>query len=68
MFKFSDIKVGDILIANNTNGSEYKVLEVERQEDAYYFYIENLQSKVRSRLRIREGNEARADIAKIIHA
>lgn len=68
MFKSSDIKVGDILIANNTNGSEYKVLEAERQEDAYYFYIENLQTKVRSRLRIREGNEARADIAKIIHA
>ena len=68
MFKFSDIKVGDILIADNTSGSEYKVLEVERQEDACYFYIENLQTKVRSRLRIREGNEAKAGIAKIIHA
>ena len=68
MFKPSDIKVGDILIADNTDGSEYKVLEVERQEDAYYFYIENLQTKVRSRLRIREGNEAKADIAKIVHA
>ena len=68
MFKFSDIKVGDILIADNTDGSEYKVLEAERREDAYYFYIENLQSKVRSRLRIREGNEAKAGIAKIIHA
>ena len=68
MFKFSDIKVCDILIANNTDGSEYKVLEAEKQEDAYYFYIENLQSKVRSRLRIREGNEAKAGIAKIVHA
>ena len=68
MFKFSDIKVGDILIADNASGSEYKVLKVERQEDAYYFDIENLQTKVRSRLRVREGNEARADIAKIVHA
>ena len=68
MFKFSDIKLGDILIANNTNGSEYKVLEVERQEDAYYFYIENLQTKVRSRLKIREGNEAKFGLAKIVHA
>ena len=68
MFKYSDIKVGDILIADNASGSEYKVLEAERQEDAYYFYIENLQTKVRSRLRIREGNEAKADIAKIVHA
>ena len=68
MFKFSDIKVGDILIADNADGSEYKVLEAERQEDACYFYIENLRSKVRSRLRIREGNEAKAGIAKIIHA
>ena len=68
MFKSSDIKVGDILIANNTSGSEYKVLEVERREDACYFYIENLQTKVRSRLRIREENEAKAGIAKIIHA
>ena len=67
MFKSSDIKVGDVLIAS-CNGSEYKVLEVERQEDACYFYIENLQTKARSRLRVREGNEARADIAKIIHA
>ena len=68
MFKFSDIEVGDILIADNADGSEYKVLEAERQEDACYFYIENLRSKVRSRLRIREGNEAKAGIAKIIHA
>ena len=68
MFKFSDIKVGDILIANNTSGSEYKVLEVERQENACYFYIENLQTRVRSRLRIRKGNEAKAGIAKIIRA
>ena len=67
MFKFSDIKEGDILIGSKT-GSEYKVLETERQGDAYLFYIENLQSKVRSRLRIREGNEAKAGIAKIVHA
>ena len=68
MFKFSDIKAGDILIANNTSGSEYKVLEAERQENACYFYIENLQTRVRSRLRIREGNEAKFGLAKIIHA
>ena len=68
MFKFSDIKAGDILIADNASGSEYKVLEAERQEDACYFYIENLQTRVRSRLRIRKGNEAKAGIAKIIHA
>ena len=68
MFKLSDIKVGDILIADNTDGSEYKVLETERQEDAYYFYIENLKTKVRSSFRIREGNEARSGIAKIVHA
>lgn len=68
MFKLSDIKVGDILIADNTDGSEYKVLEAEGREDAYYFYIENLKTKVRSSLRIREGNEAKAGIAKIVHA
>ena len=68
MFKFSDIKVGDILIADNTDGSEYKVLEAEVREDAYYFYIENLKTKVRSSFRIREGNEARSGIVKIIHA
>ena len=54
MFKLSDIKVGDILIADNTDGSEYKVLEAERREDACYFYIENLKTKVRSSFRIRE--------------
>ena len=68
MFKFSDIKVGDILIADNASGSEYKVLEAERREDAYYFYIENPQTKVRSRLIVHEGNEARFGLAKIIHA
>ena len=68
MFKLSDIKVGDILIADNTDGSEYKVLEAEKREDVYYFYIENLKTKVRSSLRIREGNEARSGIAKIVHA
>ena len=68
MFTLSDIKVGDILIADNTDGSEYKVLEAEGREDAYYFYIENLQTRVRSSFRIREGNEARSGIAKIVHA
>ena len=68
MFKLSDIKVGDILIADNSDGSEYKVLEAERREDAFYFYIENLKTKVRSSLRIRDGNEARSGIAKIVHA
>lgn len=68
MFKFSDIKVGDILIADNTDGSEYKVLKAEKQEDTYYFYIENLQTRVRSSLRVREGNESKFGLAKIIHA
>ena len=68
MFKISDIKVGDILIADNASGSEYKVLEAEKREDAYYFYIENLKTRVRSSLRLREGNEARSGIAKIVHA
>ena len=68
MFKLSDIKVGDILIADNTDGSEYKVLEAEGREDAYYFYIENLKTRVRSSFRIRKGNEARSVIAKIVHA
>ena len=67
MFKFSDIKVGDILIASEA-GNEYKVLEAERREDAYYFYVENLQSKTRSRYRMHEGNEAKFGLAKIIHA
>ena len=68
MFKFSDIKVGDILIADNADGSEYKVLEAEKREDAYYFHIENLQSKVRSRAKVHEGNERNFGLAKIIHA
>ena len=68
MFKISDIKVGDILIADNASGSEYKVLEAEKREDAYYFYIENLKTRVRSSLGLREGNEARSGIAKIVHA
>ena len=68
MFKLSDIKVGDILIADNTDGSEYKVLEAERQEDACYFYIENLKTKVRSRIKVHEGNERNFGLAKIIHA
>ena len=67
MFKFSDIKVGDMLIAS-CNGNEYKVLEAERQGDTYYFYVENLQSKTRSRYRMHEGNEAKFGVAKIIHA
>lgn len=68
MFKFSDIKVGDILIANNANGSEYKVLEAAKQEDIYYFYVENLETKVESNIRVREGTEAKFGIAKIVHA
>ena len=68
MFKFSDIKVGDILIANNTNGSEYKVLETERQGDAYLFYIESLQSRRRTLYRMHEGSEDKFGLAKIIHA
>ena len=68
MFKLSDIKVGDILIADNANGSEYKVLEAERREDAYYFYIENLKTRVRSSLTVHEGNERNFGLAKIVHA
>ena len=67
MFKFSDIRVGDILIASRA-GNEYKVLEAEKREDAYLFYIENLQSKARSRFRMQEGTEAKFGLAKIIHA
>ena len=68
MFKFSDIKAGDILIADNTDGSEYKVFEAERRGDTYYFYIENLKTRVRSCLRINKGNEDMSGIAKIVHA
>ena len=67
MFKFSDIKKGDILIASKA-GNEYKVLEAEKREDAYYFYVENIQSKSRTRYRMHEGNEAKFGLAKIIHA
>lgn len=68
MFKFSDTKADDILITNNVNGNEFKVLEAERQGDAYYFYIENLQSKARSRFRVQEGDETKFGLAKIVHA
>ena len=67
MFKFSDIKVGDILIASK-DGSEHKVLEAEKREDTYHFYIENLQSGARTLFRMHEGNEAKFGLAKIIHA
>ena len=67
MFKFSDIKEGDILIASKA-GSEYKVLETERQGDAYLFYLENLQSRRRTLYRMQEGTEAKFGLAKIIHA
>lgn len=68
MFKFSDIKVDDILIANNTNASEYKVLRAAKQEDIYYLCVKNLETKVESNIRVREGAEAKFDLAKIIHA
>ena len=67
MFKFSDIKEGDVLIASN-NGNEYKVLETEKREDIYYFYVENIQSKSRTLYGMYEGNEAKFGLAKIIHA
>ena len=67
MFKFSDIKEGDILIASK-DGSEHKVLEAEKREDTYYFYIENLQSRKRIIFRMHEGNEDKFGLAKIIHA
>lgn len=67
MFKFSDIKEGDMLIASK-DGSEHKVLETERQGDVYFFYIENLQSKARTLFRMHEGNEDKFGLAKIIHA
>lgn len=68
MFKFSDIKVGDILIASNPNGNEYKILDLEKREDFYYFYIESLQNHIESHLRVREGDENRLGVSKIIHA
>ncbi len=68
MFKFSDIKVSDILVANNTNASEYKVLRAAKQEDIYYFCVENLETKVESNIHVREGTEAKFGLAKIVHA
>lgn len=68
MFRLSDIKVGDILIASNPNGNEYKVLDLERREDAYYFYIESLQNHTKSRLRVREEDKDRFGVSKIVHA
>ena len=68
MFKFSDIKVGDILIANNTSGSEYKVLRVAKEKDIYYFCLENLETKVESNIHVRKGSEPKFGLAKIIHA
>lgn len=68
MFKFSDIKVGDVLIANNANASEYKVLRAAKEEDTYYFCIENLETKVESNISVREGAEAKFGLAKIVHA
>ena len=67
MFKFSDIKIGDILIAS-CNGNEYKVLEAGRREDAYILYVENIQNKERTCFMVHEGNETRFGLAKIIHA
>ena len=67
MFKFSDIKKGDILIASKA-GNEYKVLETERQGDTYLFHIESLQSRRRTLYRMHEGNEDKFGLAKIIHA
>lgn len=68
MFKFSDIKIGDILIANNSNGSEYKVLEADKKEDGYRFCVENLETKVKSNIYVQEGTEYKFGLAKIIHA
>ena len=68
MFRLSDIKVGDILIASNPNGHEYKVLDLERREDAYYFYIESLQNHTKSHLRVREEDKDRFGVSKIVHA
>ena len=67
MFKFSDIKVGDILIASRV-GNEYKVLETEKEEDVYLLYVENLQNKARTLFKVPEGTEAEFGVAKIIHA
>ena len=67
MFKYSDVKVGDMLIAS-CNGNEYKVLETEKQEDVYLLYVENLQNKARTLFKVPEGTEAEFGVAKIIHA
>ena len=67
MFKFSDIKVGDMLIASR-NGNEYKVLETEKQEGGYLLYVENLQNRARALFKVPEGTEAKFGVAKIIHA
>lgn len=68
MFKFSDIKAGDILIASDPNEHEYRVLNLERREDAYYFYIESLQNHAKYSLRVREGDEYKLGVSKIVHA
>ena len=67
MFKYSDIKVGDMLIAS-CNGNEYKVLETEKQGDTYLIYVKNLQNKERTLYKVPEGTEAEFGVAKIIHA
>ena len=67
MFKYSDIKEGDMLIAS-CNGNEYKVLKTEKQEDGYLLYVENLQNKARTPFKVPEGTEAEFGVAKIIHA
>ena len=67
MFKYSDVKVSDMLIAS-CNGNEYKVLETERHEDTYFLYVENLQNKARTLFKVPEGTEAEFGVAKIIHA
>ena len=67
MFKFSDIKVGDILI-NNKMEDEFKVLAIRICEDTYHLCIRSSKTKNKYFVRTRKGNEAKFGLAKIVHA
>lgn len=67
MFKFSDIKVGDVLI-NNKMEDEFKVLAIRICENAYHLCIRSLKTKEKYFVRTREGDEAKFGLAKIVHA
>ena len=67
MFKFSDIKIGDVLI-NNKMEDEFKVLAIIICENTYRLCIRSLKTKEKYFVRAREGDEAKFGLAKIVHA